>query len=300
MNIGITSPPLPSKPVIGIIPQPMKVNVQQTPQREYELKNPQLVHPNVICDKCKKDVIGTRYKCNTCPNYDLCQKCYTSQHHHYFKLVEVPKPTHFNVVCDGCNQSPLLGVRYNCLNCYNYDLCEKCHASQHRHHTFQALGLAIHMYVACDSCNQSPLLGNRYKCLTCPDYDLCQKCYTNQHQHSFMQMESPKPTHHNIICDGCNTSNFTGTRKHCYACSDYDLCGKCYAKGIHNQHPFYEINTDKSTNQEVHFNVICDGCNAFPLIGPRYKCTVCLDHDLCFKCHSKGKSCPSRHRHALV
>ncbi|XP_039934280.1 sequestosome-1 isoform X2 [Hirundo rustica] len=37
----------------------------------------------------------------------------------------------------------------------------------------------------------------------------------------------------------------------------------------------------------VHPNVICDGCEG-PVVGPRFKCTVCPDYDLCGTCEGKG------------
>lgn len=38
---------------------------------------------------------------------------------------------------------------------------------------------------------------------------------------------------------------------------------------------------------EVHTNVICDGCGANPIIGVRYKCSVCKDFDYCEQCEEK-------------
>jgi len=35
---------------------------------------------------------------------------------------------HLSVTCDGCGQSPIIGVRYKCANCGNFDLCSACEA----------------------------------------------------------------------------------------------------------------------------------------------------------------------------
>ena len=37
---------------------------------------------------------------------------------------------------------------------------------------------------------------------------------------------------------------------------------------------------------EVHGGVTCDGCNMSPIVGPRYKCLVRDDFDLCTRCNS--------------
>ncbi|SAM02592.1 hypothetical protein [Absidia glauca] len=33
------------------------------------------VHDHVICDHCGKTLVGIRYKCGHCPDYDLCERC---------------------------------------------------------------------------------------------------------------------------------------------------------------------------------------------------------------------------------
>lgn len=44
---------------------------------------------------------------------------------------------HYGVTCDGCNMSPLVGIRYKCSDCPDYDLCEQCEArGTHSRHLF--------------------------------------------------------------------------------------------------------------------------------------------------------------------
>lgn len=45
----------------------------------------------------------------------------------------------------------------------------------------------------------------------------------------------------------------------------------------------------------VHDGITCDGCNEGPIIGIRYKCTMCYDYDLCAICEEK-----LNHAHPMV
>ena len=38
-----------------------------------------------------------------------------------------------SVTCDGCRASPLIGQRYFCSTCGNYDLCSACEKKGHEH-----------------------------------------------------------------------------------------------------------------------------------------------------------------------
>jgi len=46
---------------------------------------------------------------------------------------------HHGIVCDGCEVSPIVGVRHKCNSCKDFDLCSKCFDGNNKHdkaHTF--------------------------------------------------------------------------------------------------------------------------------------------------------------------
>jgi len=53
------------------------------------------------------------------------------------------------------------------------------------------------------------------------------------------------------------------------------------------RHPFFNPGNG-NPNEEIHFGVVCDGCQSFPLRGVRHRCTQCPDYDLCQSCLDKG------------
>lgn len=52
-----------------------------------------LIHEGVFCNYCDGPVIGTRHKCSTCFDYDLCDKCERKGVHKEHGLFKVPHPS---------------------------------------------------------------------------------------------------------------------------------------------------------------------------------------------------------------
>ncbi|KAF8454239.1 hypothetical protein BGX38DRAFT_353489 [Terfezia claveryi] len=101
-----------------------------------------------ICDGCDKQIYGVRHKCFNCPDWDYCSQCYASasEKHpgHRFAPIYGPlaEPVsisnhlqHYGVYCDGPHCSTkgycswIVGDRYKCAVCHDFDLCASCEAS---------------------------------------------------------------------------------------------------------------------------------------------------------------------------
>jgi len=62
------------------------------------------IHPNVICDGCEKPLVGHRFKCLVCDDYDLCRVCESAGCHPEHNMMRVVRPEHtyaFKDVNDG-------------------------------------------------------------------------------------------------------------------------------------------------------------------------------------------------------
>lgn len=121
-------------------------------------KNEKEIHYCVRCDGCgMHPLIGKRFKCKQCPNFDFCEACLEKNkdtHKHEFtqitknkifkaktikeekkeELKLADKIVHFGVKCDGCGTFPIIGCRYKCVICNNFDFCEECENKKGEEH----------------------------------------------------------------------------------------------------------------------------------------------------------------------
>jgi peptidoglycan hydrolase-like protein with peptidoglycan-binding domain len=126
----------------------------------------------------------------------------------------VGETVHSNIRCDVCNVHPIVGARYQCTVCPDFDLCAKCEATPGAHPPQHALvkhrqsgqHQTLHEGITCDGCQQSPISGVRYKCRVCPDYDLCSSCEaknTHPPDHPLIKFKVPR-SHRRGQWGGCH------------------------------------------------------------------------------------------------
>jgi len=125
-------------------------------------------HAGVVCDLCQEEIVGLRFKCTSCSNFDVCEKCEAkerageikshSSEQHMYMMIRRPKIVResllpsaqprtqwlsellheeqgegWTVVCDGCHKK-ISNVSFKCCLCKDFDLCESCiHLAELKH-----------------------------------------------------------------------------------------------------------------------------------------------------------------------
>ncbi|WFD03168.1 hypothetical protein MOBT1_001857 [Malassezia obtusa] len=102
-------------------------------------------------------------------------------------------------------------------------------------------------------------------------------------------------------CDVCHRA-LHGEHFRCLTCPDWDACPACapHAATVHPGHKLLRLTHLDAVPKNplpsqwvAHAHVACNACRA-EIFGPRYKCTVCRDYDLCTACECDPKQA---HRH---
>jgi next-to-BRCA1 protein 1 len=188
------------------------------------------------CNQCIMEMPEKEFlHCGTCPDYDLCQKCFGEGRHGHH-----PKHGFVAAVAGAVIPDPIQA---------------KMAPGRNQTH-----------YAICDGCDKY-INGIRHKCLDCPDWDYCSSCVkdvgTTHAKHRFVPIYEPltnyqtvaaaQPVHVGICCDGplCSASKSSpsyirGTRYKCAVCHDLDFCATCEASPAleHNKtHPLIKFRT---------------------------------------------------------
>jgi hypothetical protein len=97
----------------------------------------QSIHVGVMCNKCKQyPITGSRYKCQSCYNYDLCELCEeknaeTNEHPHNFIRIRNPKPIQYQLKCLTKPQSLVLRIteKVQKSSHFNFKVANYCNYS---------------------------------------------------------------------------------------------------------------------------------------------------------------------------
>ncbi|CAF0753690.1 unnamed protein product [Adineta ricciae] len=71
----------------------MKIYVKPKVKKSEETTENATLHAGVTCDGCQGPVIGNRYKCVECPDYDLCQGCSDKKLHPEHNMIKMTRPS---------------------------------------------------------------------------------------------------------------------------------------------------------------------------------------------------------------
>ena len=81
------------------------------------------------CDQCGDTLRSghPRFKAKATPNYDLCARCIAGKDRAaFFELAnDVDENVrHEYVSCNHCGSEPIWGIRFQCVTCHDFDICE--------------------------------------------------------------------------------------------------------------------------------------------------------------------------------
>ena len=224
-----------------------------------------------VCDWCNERIVGVRYKCFDCPDYDLCHGC-------YFKDVDA-----FHV---GHRFAPLTYPLGNCSS---------------------EVAKAIHTGIKCDgpgcqfkSCY---IQGARYKCTVCDDFDLCESCEAlpvSKHEPSHPLLKIMKPQGSNTFSTTrqlWEESKYSTPSTHT-SCTrpkvsgrhgDKDRFGQPtpHREGLGWRDRGFRCHRGRFGHRWSPYQVICDGCDT-AIQKNRFLCATCDDYDLCHSCMHSG------------
>jgi len=74
--------------------------IQQLSKTQFTRQNKKpAVHEGVMCDECKMfPIIGARYRCSQCTDYNICEICEYKEVHSHHQVIKYRKPLeHFNI-----------------------------------------------------------------------------------------------------------------------------------------------------------------------------------------------------------
>ena len=186
------------------------LNISLNTEEDKKEKKVKEVHFCVTCDGCgMRPIIGNRYKCKGCGNFDFCEKCYEKNkvtHGHEFELIEksvrknpfLLKTAHrINPFFRHHSKNQLFpGIKLKSARIERPPKkMEHCPTMGNIFEKEKIANKIVHFGVKCDGCGSFPIIGCRFKCAVCNNFDYCEQCekkFSEKHNHPFLKIYEPK------------------------------------------------------------------------------------------------------------
>ena len=191
------------------------------------------------------------------------------------------KDIHFFIICDGCGMKPLVGKRYKCKGCEDFDYCEKCYEKNKDTHKHEFTLI------------EKPEIRNPFMPTLNLSFGEHPRHHFFHHHRRHFQDKKEKKEEKNEIIENCKSKS----KRHEKSKSKSRKHGHMPRKMEHFPTMGNIFQDNKIANKIVHFGVKCDGCGVFPIVGCRYKCAFCDNFDYCEQCESK---LAEKHNHPFL
>ena len=96
-------------------------NSEEIKEKEFENNIKQIIESNV--DNIKNEIINSIIEASKIDNNPKQNKAKN-------------KVVHNGIKCNNCGMFPIIGIRYKCIECDNYNFCEKCEKTRNHPHLF--------------------------------------------------------------------------------------------------------------------------------------------------------------------
>ena len=187
-------------------------------EKKEEKKEEKEIHRFVRCDGCgMHPLIGKRYKCKICPNFDYCEKCLEkNKETHQHEFINIPprkRPGHIHNFNHMKKLQKMKEIKKkleksktteNIFEKKEKEVKEEENKNEIKTENKNNLAeKLVHFGVKCDGCGTFPIIGCRFKCAVCDDFDFCEECEKKlgeEHNHPFLKIYDPKMTPISFKC----------------------------------------------------------------------------------------------------
>lgn len=201
-------------------------------------------HVGYFCSSCRESILGLRYKCEKCVNYNLCEDCFENGLHSEHSVKPISSVYGFNV-CDEC-QSEMTT---------NFHICKDCTTAKvpllnneiHSNPELEGLrGSVFYLaYTMCDECKAHRHNNHSVITKSVLDLNISHQLLQNEIKEKRKKGDEVK-SHLGVKC--CNCQNNAAFKSTLPYYEEVLLCEECFREGaFKNQMAFTWLSADEAT-----------------------------------------------------